>query len=550
MGARWPGWTRSVLAPTLALSLAASLAGCASLAPDPIVTTPSELAVDAGYAAPLPNGIEGGAPADLTDWWTRFDDPVLTQLVEQSVAGNLDLAVAASRLVQAREALVQARTGRLPAVRGSVGLGRSGFLTGAPSANVPVIIPGGGVGTQTVTAGDQTNIQLGADASYTIDLFGAVRNSIDAASAEFGASALDAEAVRVSVVSEVARNYIGGRVAQERLAIARDSLAIARDNEEIAGFRVLAGLVSAVDEEQARAQRAQRLATIPPLQQQIAQAANRLGVLTGQAPAATDGVFTPDAPIPRPPETVAIGLPADLLRQRPDVAAAERRLAAAGARVGVARAQLYPAFTLSGQLNNQATGLSGVLNQITYGLFGGLTQTLFDGGRLRSQVRQQEAAVDGAFADYRRTILGSLEDVENALRALRSAEERVAAQREALDAAQATAIYARSNYRAGLSDFTTLLTVENQLLTARDGLALARGDQALASVQLFNALGGGSGAGALTAGFGSGASGGVPSAGTTPQGAASPRTGSVPSTPPPTVPARPTGSTPQEGTPR
>ena len=477
----------------LAVALAFALAGCTTVSPDYAAPDPAELSVEGDYAAPLPPGVEAGEPGDLTAWWIRFDDPLLTRLVEQAAAGNLDVAVAASRLVQAREALVQANAGRLPAARGSVGLGRSGFLTGAPSGNVPIIIPGGGVGTQRVSAGDQTNIQLGADASYTVDLFGAVRRGIEAASADVDASALDEEAVRVSVAGEVARNYIGGRIAQERLAFARDSLAIARDNEEIAGWRVLAGLVSAVDQEQARAQRAQRLATIPPLEQQIAQAANRLGVLTGQTPATQAGVFTPAAPIPLPPATVVVGLPADTLRRRPDVAAAERRLASASARVGVARAQLYPAFTITGNLNNQATGLGGVLNQITYGLFGGLTQTLFDGGRLRSQVRVQEAAVAGAFADYRRTILGSLEDVENALRALRSAEDRVAAQAEALDAAQATAIYARSNYRAGLSDFTTLLTIENQLLQARDGLALARGDRALAGVQLFTALGGGFG---------------------------------------------------------
>ena len=529
-GRRVLGWIGA--AATLALS------GCASLAPHRQAPSPAELSADGDYAAPLPPGTEAGA-IDLTQWWTRFDDPTLTRLVDQAVAGNLDVAVAASRLVQAREALVQAESGRLPNARASVGLGRSGFLTGAPSTSVPILVPGGGVGSQTITAGAQTNIQLGADAGYTVDLFGAVRSSIDAAAAEVDASALDAEAVRVSVASEVARNYVGGRVAQERLAIARDSLAIARDNEEIAGFRVLAGLVSAVDQEQARAQRAQRLATIPPLEQQIAQAANRLGVLTGRAPATQAGVFTPAAPIPRPPESIAVGLPADLLRQRPDVAAAERRLAAAGARVGVARAQLYPAFTISGNLNNQATGLGGVLNQITYGLFGGLTQTLFDGGRLRSQVRSQEAAVEGSFADYRRTVLGSLEDVENALRAIRSAEDRVVAQAEALDAAQATAIYARSNYRAGLTDFTTLLTVENQLLTARDGLALARGDRALASVQLFNALGGGFATGG--AGFGAGA---VPQAAAASQPRTSPQPGSAPGQPLPAV------TTPQEGTPR
>ena len=173
-------------------ALAAAVAGCTSLAPDAPVSTPAALAVDGGYAAPLPPGVSGGDTADLTEWWTRFDDPVLTGLVERSVAGNLDLAVAASRLVQAREALVQAETARSPLLRGNVGLGRTGFLTGAPTANIPILVPGGGVGSQAVTAGGQTNIQLGADASYTVDLFGAVRGSIGAAEADLAATALDA----------------------------------------------------------------------------------------------------------------------------------------------------------------------------------------------------------------------------------------------------------------------------------------------------------------------------------------------------------------------
>ena len=488
-----------VAAAVLALAL---LGGC-TLGPDYTPPPPSALAVEGDYAAPRP--VAGAI--DAAEWWTRFDDPVLTRLVEEAAAGNLDLAVAVSRLAQAREALVQARSGRFPTVGASAGVSRNGFVTGRPSTTLPVLTTGGGVtdpttggvvttpgvGTQIITSRDQTTLSLSGDASYTVDLFGAVTRSIQAARADLDASALDADAVRVSVESETASNYLQGRLAQERLAIARDSLRIADDNLEIAGWRVQAGLVSATDEEQARAQRAQRLATIPSLVANVSQASNRLGVLTGRAPAALAGVFDPPAPIPEPPAAIAVGVPADTLRQRPDVRSSERRLAAASARIGVAEAQLYPALNLTGSLTTNAGGLGSVLDQVTFGLFGGLSQTLFDGGRLRSQVRVQRAVAQGAFADYRRTILTALSDVENALVALRSAEDRMDAQRQAVDAAQATAIYARSNYRAGLTDFTTLLTVENQLLTARDGLALARGDRALAIVQLFNALGGGFG---------------------------------------------------------
>ena len=501
----WGVWLTALLA----------LGGC-TLGPDYVRPLPGVLAVEGGYAAARPSG----QTADLTRWWTRFDDPVLTRLVEDTEAGNLDLASAASRVRQARAALIQVRSTRLPTLGATAGISRNGFLTGAPSTTIPIITnPGGiggggtggtggvgggpvlpGIGTRILTQSGQTNLSLGGDASYTVDLFGGVRRGIEAARGDLAASAYDAEATRIAVVSETASNYIQGRIAQERLAIARDSLRIADDNLEIAGWRVKAGLVSATDEEQARTQAEQRRATIPPLIQSIAQASNRLGVLSGRAPAALARVFDPPAPVPVPPADIAVGVPADTLRQRPDVLAAEERLAAASARIGVAEAQLYPALRLTGSIADNAGGFGSLFDTVTFGLFGGLTQTLFDGGRLRAQVEGQRAATEGAFADYRRTILTALEDVENALRALTSAEERMTAQAAAVKAAEATAIYARSNYRAGLTDFTTLLTIENQLLSARDGLASARGDRALASVQLFNALGGGFSGGGFAGG--------------------------------------------------
>ena len=507
------------------LTVLLALGGC-TLGPDYVRASQDALATGGTYAAPRSAretaGGTAGKTGDLTSWWTRFDDPVLTRLVEDTEAGNLDLASAASRVRQARAALIQARSARLPTIGASAGISRNGFLTGAPSTTIPIITnPGGiggggtggtgggtvlpGIGTRILTQSGQTNLSLGGDASYTVDLFGGVRRGIEAARGDLAASAYDAEATRIAVVSETATNYIQGRIAQERLAIARDSLRIADDNLEIAGWRVKAGLVSATDEEQARTQAEQRRATIPPLIQTIAQASNRLGVLSGRAPAALAGVFDPPAPVPVPPADIAVGVPADTLRQRPDVLAAEERLAAASARIGVAEAQLYPALRLTGSIADNAGGFGSLFDTVTFGLFGGLTQTLFDGGRLRAQVEGQRAATEGAFADYRRTILTALEDVENALRALTSAKERMTAQAAAVKAAEATAIYARSNYRAGLTDFTTLLTIENQLLSARDGLASARGDRALASVQLFNALGGGfSGGGFSGGGFAGG----------------------------------------------
>ena len=214
-------------------------------------------------------------------------------------------------------------------------------------------------------------------------------------------------------------------------------------------------------------------------------------MLTGRPPGALTAELGEAKPIPRGPTDVATGIPAETLRQRPDLRSAERSLAAATARIGVAEAQLYPALRLSGNIGTSAFSIGGLFDAITGGIFSGLSQTLFDGGRLRSQVRSQQAAADGALASYRQSVLTGLEDVENALLALRSARERQTQFAIALDAATNSAILARTQYRSGLTDFQQLLEAERSLLSARDGIANARGDEASALVQLYRALGGG-----------------------------------------------------------
>jgi outer membrane protein, multidrug efflux system len=196
-------------------------------------------------------------------------------------------------------------------------------------------------------------------------------------------------------------------------------------------------------------------------------------------------------PIPKGPEDVAVGIPADTLRQRPDVRASERALAAATARIGVAEAQLYPGLRLTGNIGTSAFSLGGLFDAITGAIFAGVDQTLFDGGRLRSQVRSQRAATEGALATYHQSVLTALEDVENALAALAAARRREVEFAIAQDAANNSAILARVQYRSGLTDFQTLLDAERSLLSARDGLVSSRGDETLALVQLYRALGGG-----------------------------------------------------------
>jgi multidrug efflux system outer membrane protein len=214
-------------------------------------------------------------------------------------------------------------------------------------------------------------------------------------------------------------------------------------------------------------------------------------VLTGQAPGAVTGELSLVKPIPKGPAEVAAGIPADTLRQRPDVRAAERGLAAATARIGVAEAQLLPDLRLTGNIGTSALSIGGLFNAITGGIFSSLSQTLFDGGRLRSQVRSQRAATEAALATYHQSVLTALEDVENALNALRAARLREAQFAIAQTAAANSALLARTQYRSGLTDFQQLLEAERTLLSARDGVASSRGDEALALVQLYRALGGG-----------------------------------------------------------
>lgn len=459
---------------------ALAFAGC-TVGPDYRPRGAAELGVPERYSVPAAPERE-----DLKRWWTRFDDPVLGRLVEQAAVANLDIAQAVGRLRQAREGLVQSRANLLPTLNGSAGYNRQFNLIGGGTA---VTLPDGTITTITRSAG--ANFSAGLDARYQVGLFGEVRRTVESTRAQYEAAGFDQAAVLLTVQSEVAQNYVIARGLQAQIANARSSLALQDDNLEIAGFRVQAGLATSLDVEQARQQRAQTAATIPQFEQQLNAALSRLGVLTAQAPGALKPELAAPRQIPTGPRVVGAGLPADTLRRRPDIRAAERQLAAATAEIGVAQAALYPALALSGNINTNSASLGNLGDAITGALFAGVTQAIFNGGRLRSQVRSARAGADIAFAAYRGTVLTALEDVENALAALASAQAREREFGVALDAANNFAVLSRSQYRAGLTDFTTLAQAEAALFNARNGATNARADAATATVQLFSALGGG-----------------------------------------------------------
>ncbi|WP_326914826.1 efflux transporter outer membrane subunit [Sphingopyxis chilensis] len=448
-----------------ALAVSASLAAC-SAGPDYRPSTPSDLGVPAAYGAGSGAAID---PAELAAWWKGFNDSALDALVDRAVAANLDLAQAQARLRQAREASIQAGADLLPTASASGGAGRN-FDS---------------------NQSDSGSYSLGIDADWQLDLFGGVRRAVEAARADEAASGYDLASVRIAIIAELVTNYIQLRLAQQQLDITEDTLRYQRDNYDIARWRVQAGLASSLDEQQARTQLAQTEASLAEFRTSIRGALNRIAVLTAQAPGAATSSLEPIAAIPRPPDGVAAGFPADTLRQRPDVRSSERSLAAATGRLGVAEAQLLPSLSLNGSLGTSALTTGGLFDTITGSLFAGISQILFDGGARASQVRAQQAAVDGAYATYRQTVLTALEDVENALVALSSADERERQFAIAREAASNSALLARLQYQSGLTDFQTLSNIETSLLSSSNSLASSRAAQALAVVQLYNALGGG-----------------------------------------------------------
>lgn len=450
-------WTRLGM---VALTLAT--AGCA---------TPRVAAPEAGIPVPETWAETQAAPAtlDLAAYWQLLDDPLLTEFVETALARNLDLAQSAARLGQARAQLRGARAGFLPQLTGS-GRGSRDIGDGAT---------------------DDVFLSAGIDASWEADLFGRIGSDVAASEADLAAAGYSLADLQRLIAGQVALATIQARATAVQLAIARDTLAYQDENLQIARWRVEAGLVSSLDVEQARSQRAQTAATIPLLESNLAATANAISTLIGEPPGRALDLLEESAEVPDPPELAGFEAPAEVLRRRPDVRSAEATLFASTARIEGARAQLLPLVRLGGTIGTSSIGLDSLFDLITGNVFGTVSQLIFDGGRTRAQVDSAEAAAEGALAAWRLSILGALEEVETSAVDLEKANERVALFGEALEAANNSALLARSQYQAGLTDFQNLLTSENQLLSARNSQVSAEAERASAFVRLTQALGGG-----------------------------------------------------------
>jgi NodT family efflux transporter outer membrane factor (OMF) lipoprotein len=421
---------------------------------------------------------DAGARGDLGSWWQRLNDPILSELVDDALRQSPDLRKAGARLRETRARRGFAAAGYYPSVEASASASRSGSLAGSSGA----------AGT---IAGNQ--FSAGFDASWEMDVFGGVRRGVEAAQADQESVQASLDGVRVSLVAEVAKDYVEVRSFQVRLDIARTNLVRQSETLELTQLRAQAGLVNSQDVEQARSNREQTLAQIPSLEISLAEAEHSLDVLLGKAPGTLRARLSAPGKLPETPSRVAVGIPADTLRQRPDVRVAERKLAAETARVGVAEAARYPSFKLSGSIGLDALsqGVTGNGAGVSYSLLGGITAPIFNAGRLKSQVEVQDAIREQAQVAYEQAVLTALEEVENALVALSRNRERGEALVRASEAARAAAQLAKQRYGVGVIDFQSVIDTERTVLSVEDGLASARADGVLALIRLYKALGGG-----------------------------------------------------------
>ena len=451
-------WCKGLGAAALALATAA----CAS---------PDLRAPDAGL--PIPDRWSAtDAPAaelDLAEYWRQLGDPLLTEFVEAALANNLDLAQSAARVRQVRAQLAGARAGYLPQVS-AAGRGQQDFGD---------------------LAQDEPQISFGADASWEADLFGRIGAEVAASEADLAVAGYSLADLQRLIGGQVALTTIAARSAALQLAIAQDTLAFQDENLQIARWRVQAGLVSSLDVEQARSQRAQTAATIPLLESTLAANANAISTLIGEPPGRVLALLRDPRGMPAPADLGGFEAPAEVLRRRPDVRSAEAALIASTARIAGARAELLPLVRLGGSIGTASIGVDDLFNLVTGNLFGTVSQLLFDGGRTRARIEGAEASAEGAMAAWRQSILVALEDVETSVTDLETSRERVAIYEEAVEAAGNSALLARSQYQAGLTDFRNLLTSENQLLSARNAQVGAEAERASAFVRLTQALGGG-----------------------------------------------------------
>jgi NodT family efflux transporter outer membrane factor (OMF) lipoprotein len=456
--------------------LAASAALLSSCTVGPDYHAP-EAHVPDSFAALPTDGVAAGGGAPVTQWWTTFGDPVLDSLVQRAVNANPDLRRAEARVREARARRGIAAADFYPTVNASGGASRSRFSEDVGDS------PGG----------TSNLFQAGFDAIWEIDVFGGTRRSVEAAEADVGATIEDRRDVLVTLLAEVARDYVDLRGAQRQTAIAKENLASMTETLDLTRERLAAGLATDLDVARQEAQVAATASTVPAFETDARLAAHALAVLLDLPPAALVDELSAETPIPGSPPRVPVGIPSELLRRRPDVRRAERQLAAATARIGVAVSDWFPRFSLTGAAGLQSEEARDFFDaKSRTGSIGGFVSwPILDFGRIRGAVDAANAREQAAAADYETAVLTSLREVEDALVALDKERARHAALAAAAAASQRSVSLANQLWAAGRTDFLSVLDAQRALFLAQD--AVVQSDRRAASdvVALYKALGGG-----------------------------------------------------------
>lgn len=444
-------------------------AACAPVGPD---FQPPELKAPANWHSEAAAGLSAKSPAheNLANWWSTFNDPVLSELINRAVAGNFDLQQAYARLRESRARLKISNAGKFPDLNSS------------------------GSATRSYSNRQTKNLyNAGFDAGWELDIFGGVRRSVEAAQDDLAASREDLRDVLVSLLGEVATNYIEARTIQARLATTTANIKAQEDTFQLTSWRYKAGLSDELAVRQAQYNLASTRAQLPGLRINLEDSLNRLAVLIGQEPGKVHALFKDPAGIPSPPENVAVGVPAEALRQRPDLRRAEQELAAATARIGVATADLYPKFRLSGSIGLESVDSADILAPASrlYRVGPSFSWPIFDAGQIRSNIEVYSALQQQKLDQYRNTLLSALEEVENALTSYVEEHRRHQFLTEAAEAAHAAADLAWDKYQAGLQNFSTVLDAQRSRLSFEDQLAQSQGAVSSDLVRLYKALGGG-----------------------------------------------------------
>ncbi|MDY6904750.1 MAG: efflux transporter outer membrane subunit [Thermodesulfobacteriota bacterium] len=443
------------------------VAGCGTVGPD--YKSP-EMVLPAAWHTPAQNVQTASDVSALAQWWKNFNDPLLSRLIQQAVAANLDLKTALERLTQVRAERTVTRAGLFPSLDTSASTARrrSGNTT-------------------------RTTYATELDAGWEIDLFGGQRRALEAANADIQSSREAVNDVQVSLTAEVALTYFDLRAVQARLDITTENLSLQTDTFQLVRYRYLAGLDDELSLEQARAAMENTRARLPDLRTAVAEAQNRLAVLLGKQPGRLDDELRDHAPVPQASAAIVVGVPADLLRRRPDIRQAERELAARTARIGVAKSELYPKLTLTGSIGYEALSTDDLFSAGSrFWRYGpGISWPIFQAGAIRAGIKVASSQQKQALLAYEAAVLAALEEVENALAAYGQELDRRQSLEKAADAARKATAMAQNKYDAGLIDFDTLLDAQQTLLSYEDEMVQSRASVGMNLVRLYKAMGGG-----------------------------------------------------------